>query len=961
MSCTDERRRATVRASEHNGIDAVSVSDDRVHLTVIFFGKAPEDLEPANFRIDGGRRVTGIEVVGVQLCASEDPQLEDQVRLTVDRPGDRSPYRLCVVEAGPCGEPTTRPYPGFDPRYSCLDFTFAPGCTDLDCAPVATCPPPVYPEPEIDYLAKDYAGFRQLLLDRLSLTMPAWTERHVPDIGIALVELLAYEGDRLSYRQDAVATEAYLDTARLRVSVRRHTRLVDYPMHDGCAARAWVCLETDQQLALPAGDFRFVSLGEGVLPDRGVALLAGDLDQPGIPAHPVFEPVHREQVTIYPAHSTIHLWTWGDHDCCRPAGATSATLTDSAPDSKPDAEGHLTRVLSLAPGDVLIFEEICGPKTGATADADHTHRQAVRLVSVTPAVDELYAQPVLEVTWAREDALRFPLCVNARGGPDCADLEVGVARGNVVLVEHGGEITWCLGDPETFCVPSPEPGTPGCPDLPEFGCPDATVPAYRPGYPPVPVRFRPTLRHTSITQTAPFPQPADIARGQAQRLLGVAERARERLRALWRKAGQGGLSEADTGYLTTLFGPDTLRTVRLVEQPRSALRSLLARFDELLDTKLDRLAELIRRARAGYVLAAADDGWEIGQGWGADEGSDLDPARPAFRGPATAALQPDPRLALPAVEVTDRYRNSWTARRDLLDSGPGERHFVGELDDDGALALRFGDGRNGAGYPPGGDLTAGCRVGNGTAGNVGREAINRIVFCATRQTGIRVVRNPLPAAGGADPEPVAVVVQRAPQEVRHRLLRAITAADYATLAGLVPGVQRAAGDLRWTGSWYEAQLAIDPLGAEIAPDWLLDEVRESMHRYRRIGHDLSVGTATLVPLALTLRVEVDPDYLVGQVQAALLRVFGTGRAGFFHPDNLTFGTPIRISRVVAAAAAVPGVRHVEVTELRRLFGQPGDALATGLLTIRPLEVAQLDNDPSRPENGLLTLDLGGGR
>ena len=78
------------------------------------------------------------------------------------------------------------------------------------------------------------------MLDRLAVTLPAWTERHAPDIWITLVELLAYIGDDLSYYQDAVATEAYLKTARRRVSVRRHARLVDYRLHDGCNARAWV-------------------------------------------------------------------------------------------------------------------------------------------------------------------------------------------------------------------------------------------------------------------------------------------------------------------------------------------------------------------------------------------------------------------------------------------------------------------------------------------------------------------------------------------------------------------------------------------------------------------------------------------------------------------------------------------------------------------------------------------------
>ena len=75
------------------------------------------------------------------------------------------------------------------------------------------------------------------MLDRLSLLAPGWTERSTPDVGIALVELLAYVADELSYRQDAVATEAYLQTGAPRTSLRRHARLVDYVVHEGANAR----------------------------------------------------------------------------------------------------------------------------------------------------------------------------------------------------------------------------------------------------------------------------------------------------------------------------------------------------------------------------------------------------------------------------------------------------------------------------------------------------------------------------------------------------------------------------------------------------------------------------------------------------------------------------------------------------------------------------------------------------
>src|SRR5262249_21124640 len=93
--------------------------------------------------------------------------------------------------------------------------------------------------------AKDYASFRTLMLDRMSVTAPSWTERSEADPGLALVEVLAYVADHLSYQQDAVANEAYLGTARRRVSMRRHAKLVDYVMHDGCNARAWVVVTVE--------------------------------------------------------------------------------------------------------------------------------------------------------------------------------------------------------------------------------------------------------------------------------------------------------------------------------------------------------------------------------------------------------------------------------------------------------------------------------------------------------------------------------------------------------------------------------------------------------------------------------------------------------------------------------------------------------------------------------------------
>ena len=92
-----------------------------------------------------------------------------------------------------------------------------------------------------------------MLLDLVAQRNPTWIERSPADIGIALLELFAYEGDHLSYFQDAVANEVLLDTARQRVSAKRHARLVDYQMHDGRNAWTFVHYKVTGAGTIPSG------------------------------------------------------------------------------------------------------------------------------------------------------------------------------------------------------------------------------------------------------------------------------------------------------------------------------------------------------------------------------------------------------------------------------------------------------------------------------------------------------------------------------------------------------------------------------------------------------------------------------------------------------------------------------------------------------------------------------------
>ncbi|MFE0512687.1 putative baseplate assembly protein [Streptomyces sp. NPDC058964] len=1031
---TTTSRRAKVRAAQLNGVDTVEVGDDGLLLTVTFLGKAPHGLGPANVRVDGGRRITGISAVDVSVEREEDPELDDRLHVTLDRTGDTSRYRLSLVETDPYGRPGTEPLRGFDQRYHGAYFSFRPDCpTPFDCAGDAEETPAFPDSPVIDYTARDYDTIRRMLMDRLALTTPDWAERNPADLGVTLVELLAHTGDLISYQQDAVATEAYLDTARRRVSVRRHVRLIDYAMHDGCNARAHVTVETARDHTLAPGSFRFASVDVRRLdphdrPEPGLVIDGsdlGDLDERG--SVEVFEPVvATDPLELRVAHNAIRLWTWGGEVCALPEGATAATLRDEWVDPETCRE----RRLDLRPGDVLVLEEVKGPRTGTPGDADPTHRQAVRLTSVTPGLDRIEDQPLLEVTWAAGDALRFPLRLTTLGGRDCLPVEdVTLARGNTVLVDHGRS-----GLHETVTVP-PAPAVVAPCGPAEFGCHDRTegnaparliesltdkaergaaltpddvrelfetvgesatvragvgleragqrhervVPgmAYAQAaalrtllaqsvYPGIAPRFRPVLGRAPVTRAVPFPDPATVAAGQAERIAAIPDRVRRRLVELWRSArDRDGLGDEEIAELALIYGLKVLERLELRRRPVPALRELLHRNDQLLDAKLRRVEILTARARAGTVLDAGI-AWEIAHSWGPAYATGLHPDEPVLRGSAAAALAQDPRLALPAVRLHGPDE-VWEPRRDLLAGAPRDRHFVGETEDDGRLALRFGDGRHGARPAPGARLSARYRLGGGSAGNVGAEAINHLVVEGDCEVPpVAAVRNPLPATGGTEPEPVEQVRQSAPLDLRRTRLRAVTAEDYAALASALPGVQRATAEIRWTGSVQEAHIAVDALGAGAPDEELLASVAQALETYRRIGHDLVVGPARPVPLDIALAVCAVPGHQHGQILAELYRVLGSGRLpggrlGFFHPDALTFGEPVRLSRLVAAAAAVPGVESVQVTRLRRLFEEDRGEREDGVLRLGPLEIATCDNDPDRPENGRLEIHLGGDR
>ncbi|MET8336030.1 hypothetical protein [Streptosporangium canum] len=478
MCCQERRLHAVKEAGVLNGVEylEVATAGPAQRTLLVQLLKPAAGITTEQVRIDGGERIrtVGVEWVAPAdaLPAGADPALAggltapDHVLVVrTDQAGDFSYYTLHIDSST------------FDPLLDEVEFSFKANCdSGFDCRDGCTCgrrPVPV-PIPEFDYLAKDYASLRRMLLDRSSLISPRWRERNPADLGVALVELLAYAGDRLSYRQDAIATESYLDTARSRISLRRHARLVDYRMHDGCAARVLLhCEVTGNGVVLPAGTrvcSRVDGLPRRLTPDGENAALAAGAT--------VFETV--DNAVLYEDHATFTFYTWGDDDCCLPAGAMEATLLGDHP--------------NLRAGDILVIAEVLGPTTGNEADADPGHLWPVRLTHVVPAQDPSggrFLDPptndsvaVTQISWDTADRLPFPVCVSA---PAAEGRPVSVAWGNIVVADHGRTMP----DEDLGAVPQPYLSYPEEPEP----CADGTSPRT------MPARYRPRLRFGPLTRS----------------------------------------------------------------------------------------------------------------------------------------------------------------------------------------------------------------------------------------------------------------------------------------------------------------------------------------------------------------------------------------------------------------------------------------------------------------------------
>lgn len=125
------------------------------------------------------------------------------------------------------------------------------GCCEL---PPST-PIAVFNRPGLTAIAfrvGTYSSFRLSMLQRIARTqaLSALQTRSDDDYAISVLDMWATVADVLTFYQERIANEGYLRTARLRDSILRMARLLDYQLRPGVAATTLLAFTLDKNTSL---------------------------------------------------------------------------------------------------------------------------------------------------------------------------------------------------------------------------------------------------------------------------------------------------------------------------------------------------------------------------------------------------------------------------------------------------------------------------------------------------------------------------------------------------------------------------------------------------------------------------------------------------------------------------------------------------------------------------------------
>lgn len=254
---------------------------------------------------------------------------------------------------------------------------------------------------------------------------------------------------------------------------------------------------------------------------------------------------------------------------------------------------------------------------------------------------------------------------------------------------------------------------------------------------------------------------------------------------------------------------------------------------------------------------------------------------------------------------------TWQLVETFAYSGPNDRHFKIELDDNRVPCIIFGDGINGKIPDSGSILKGSYYITYGANGNAEPGSITSLPDVITSAISNAVGTNTYNATGGSDYETFEQMKFRVPLSIKN-LGVAITKEDYEGIVRSTPGVDKAY--INYICGKY-LEVYITPTGGGVASSALIDSVLLRLTSKKVITTQIKVLPVNTADIYLTASVTGKKSYqatdIANQIKQALISAYGY--------SNAEIGRPVRLSDLYAT---MDNLSMVDYLSIDKLFIKP---------------------------------------
>jgi hypothetical protein len=795
--------------------------------------------------------------------------------------------------------------------------------------PVEVCNPPGLPA--IAYRVGDYLAFRDKLLRPAEgeTQLTGWQPGAQGDLAVQMVEWWAYLAEILTFYNERIANESYLDTAVLPESVNQLVQLLGYRPRPALGAKVTLAglLSAGARVpvALPQGMQVQSKPGPGASPQVFELNTTSQLKSPDImPADVV--PTNQFLLANAAAPAAANaLWLAGKVSGIKTADKLLLINAHALAAAPSIADYAWITVTAVQPttsplGNAVTAVSFTPIASTLTANAQAANYVLLRAGQSSP----LWGFPTTTASVTVSDAVierKASLGISILQIPTIATINLaGLARsltpGGLFLLDaaQGSSLTPVPAIVGTYseqfwyanCGANAAATVPPANNIPPpIGIPISTLTAGG-----VPAAWAVTTTASSITiryaftrvgELTPVLRAADVTYPGGGTLLVPTNASQSFPNVGTTVLVEDAVNDASLAFIT----PTPAGTALTLSPPRPGLS---------LTSPIDVMFNLLPFSRGKTVPSEV-----LGSGNPVVTAQDF-----------TLKNTPVTYFADPASVSGDGFSSTvqvsvnnvaWQEVQSFYGQPPNARVFVLHEDDRGQTHVTFGDGVNGTLLPTGtNNVVATYRYGAGAAA----PAVETLTVIQSPQPGLKALRNPLQPTGGADADDPSRLKTLAPQSVL-TFGRAVAKDDYVAIA-LTAGADRAAAEYVFDPVSQRPKVTLWVAGDANA----VASAEQAVLAAAMPGQGLDVEVATPVAMTLSMTFLCDSTLDAPVIESALTTALTDPDTGLFGQRVIGIGQMIYDSQIEAACLKVAGVQAVHNLNFA------SNSLSFGIGPFRPL-------------------------